>query len=209
MGNINQESGPARQQNDRPCANAVIAITNAQSIIIIYHHHLIVSTSSPWAFPGLNKYIFSDFSLVRLPMNSSPVSLLLLLFFSPRAPLGTVRVQFSDLDIAYYYYLNKVQLHSSKFDFAVGWCRTSFTSITSMPWWLLWSPPLQAGDWAYRAYFISWKFLSRRSVIQLDSSGEEEDTYNGEWEQGNNSEWLKRYLWTVYMKGSSGGIECI
>lgn len=132
-------------------------------------------------------------------MNSSPVSLLLLLFLSPRAPLGTVSVQFSDLDIAYYYYLNKVQLHSSKFDFAVGWCRTSFTSITSMPWWLLWSPPLQAGDWAYRGgYFISWKFLSRRSVIQLDSSGEEEDTYNGEWEQGNNSEWLKRYLWTVH-----------
>lgn len=64
---------------------------------------------------------------------------------------------------------------------------------------IIMKPPLQAGDWAYRGgYFISLKFLSRRSVIQLESSGEEEDTYNGEWEQGNNSEWLKRYLWTVH-----------
>lgn len=45
-------------------------------------------------------------------------------------------------------------------------------------------------------FYLLGTFLSRRFVIQLESSGEE-DTYNGEWEQGNNSEWLKRYLWTV------------
>lgn len=65
-----------------------------------------------------------------------------------------------------------------------------------MPWWL-WSPIASWGLSMQRwLFYLLGTFLSRRFVIQLESSGEE-DTYNGEWEQGNNSEWLKRYLWTV------------